>query len=216
MTLQPRLELAVLGPGGRQGWLRRSGLPAPLHLAGSLLRYPFLSVRARLSVGEAMQRLRSVDPEDPRNDERSFGDWLWEHGQDGPAIAAVWELIARPTLNLTVADASLAQAAQVFRLGLLEDKAAGDIGWAVAPLSEIHDRAARRALERAGVRVRLRSTVKAITPASPVFASKPATTMPLMWTPSCWRSRPAAPRGCCRRRPAGPRLRCRGSGARRS
>jgi squalene-associated FAD-dependent desaturase len=167
VTLQPRLELAVLGPGGRQGWLRRSGLPAPLHLAGSFLRYPFLSVRERLAVAMTMQRLRSIDPDDPRNDEQSFGDWLGQHGQDGAAITMVWELIGRPTLNLTVADASLAQAAQVFRVGLLEDKAAGDIGWAVAPLSEIHDRAARRALERAGVRVRLRSTAKAITPASP-------------------------------------------------
>jgi hydroxysqualene dehydroxylase len=165
-TLQKRLELPVLAPGGRQGWLRRSGLPAPLHLAGSFLRYPFISVRARLSVARTMQRLRSIDPDDPRNDEQSFGDWLRQNGQDGRAIASVWELIARPTLNLTVGDASLAQAAQVFRLGLLEDKAAGDIGWAVAPLSEIHDQAARRALERAGVQVRLRSTVKAITPTS--------------------------------------------------
>jgi hydroxysqualene dehydroxylase len=166
VTLQPRLELAVLGPGGRTGWLRRSGLPAPLHLASSLLRYPFLSTRARFSVARAMQRLRSIDPDDPRNDERSFGEWLREHGQEGPAISTIWELIARPTLNLTVADASLAQAAQVFRLGLLEDAAAGDIGWAVAPLSEIHDRAARGALERAGVHVHLRSTVRAIAPAS--------------------------------------------------
>ena len=162
VTLQPRLELAVLGPDGRQGWLRRSRLPAPLHLAGSLVRYPYLNVRERFAVAMAIQRLRSVDPEDPGNDKSSFGEWLRNHGQDGQAIAMLWELIARPTLNLTVEDASLAQAAQVFRLGLLEDKAAGDIGWAVAPLSEIHDRAARQALERAGVRVRLRATVKAI------------------------------------------------------
>ena len=165
VTLQPRLELAVLAPDGRRGWLRRSGLPAPLHLAGSLARYPFLSIRARFAVARAMLALRSIDPDDPRNDEHSFGDWLREHAQEESAIMAVWELMARPTLNLTVADASLAQAAQVFRLGLLEDAAAGDIGWAIAPLSEIHDLAARRALDRAGVQVRLRSTVKAIAPA---------------------------------------------------
>jgi squalene-associated FAD-dependent desaturase len=160
VKLQSRLEIPVLAPGGREGWLRRSGLPAPLHLAGSLARYPFLDIRARVSVAMTMQRLRKIDPDDPRNDERSFGEWLRENRQTGPAIAAVWELVARPTLNLTVDDASLAQAAQVFRLGLLQDKAAGDIGWAAAPLSEIHDRAARQALERAGVDVRLRTTVK--------------------------------------------------------
>jgi phytoene dehydrogenase-like protein len=38
VTLQPRLAVAVLGPGARRGWLRRANLPAPLHMAGSLLR----------------------------------------------------------------------------------------------------------------------------------------------------------------------------------
>ena len=164
VTLQPRLAVAVLGPGARRGWLRRANLPAPLHMAGSLLRYPFIGGRARLAVARAMQQLRRVDFDDPRNDERTFGDWLREHGQGADAIEGIWELIARPTLNLTVAEASLAQAAQVFRVGLLGDPDAGDIGWAVAPLSEIHDKAARRALERAGVDVRSRSTVGSITP----------------------------------------------------
>jgi squalene-associated FAD-dependent desaturase len=163
VTLQPRLSVPVIAPGGRTGWLRRAELPAPLHLAGSLLRYPHLSWRERLAVAWAMQRLRAVDVDDPRNDERSFGDWLRAQRQSARAIAAIWELIVRPTINLTVADASLAQAAQVFQVGLLREPSAGDIGWAAVPLSEIHDRAAGRALERAGVQVRLRSTAKAIT-----------------------------------------------------
>jgi monoamine oxidase len=44
----------------------------------------------------------------------------------------------------------------VFQVGLLRDRAAGDIGYARAPLSEIHDVAARRTLIREGVEVRLR------------------------------------------------------------
>jgi hydroxysqualene dehydroxylase len=164
VKLQPRLEVAVLAPGGRVGWLRRSKLPAPLHLAASLLRYPHLGLRERLSVAWTMQRLGSIDVDERRNDERSFGEWLRAHGQSDRAVAAIWELIARPTVNLTVDDASLAQAAQVFQLGLLQDAAAGDIGWAVAPLSEIHDRAARAALDRAGVEVRLRSAAQSIEP----------------------------------------------------
>ncbi|HEX3803530.1 MAG TPA: hydroxysqualene dehydroxylase HpnE [Solirubrobacteraceae bacterium] len=164
VMLQPRLEVAVLAPGGRLGWLRRSQLPAPLHLAGSLLRYPHLGLRERLSVAWTMRRLGAIDVEDPSNDARSFGAWLRQHRQTDRAIEAIWELIARPTVNLTADDASLAQAAQVFQLGLLQDPAAGDIGWAVAPLSEIHDGAGRRALDRAGVEVRTRSSAKAITP----------------------------------------------------
>jgi squalene-associated FAD-dependent desaturase len=160
VSLQPQLEVAVLAPGGKLGWLRRSQLPAPLHLAASVMRYPYLGMRERLSLVWAMQRLGAIDVDDPANDAVSFGDWLRRHRQRRGAVQAIWELIVRPTVNLTVDDASLAQAAQVFQLGLLQETSAGDIGWAVVPLGEIHDGAARTALERAGVNVRLRSTAQ--------------------------------------------------------
>jgi protoporphyrinogen oxidase len=79
-------------------------------------------------------------------------------------------LIVRPTLNLAPDDASLAQAAQVFQLGLLQDSSAGDIGHARVPLSEIHDDAARRTLARAGVTVQLRRSASAIVPADGRFS----------------------------------------------
>jgi squalene-associated FAD-dependent desaturase len=162
VALQERLAVPVLVPGGRLGWLRRSSLPAPLHLAGSVLRYPYLSVRERIALAWAMQRLRAVDVDDPANDATSFGDWLRHQRQSPRAVAAIWELIVRPTVNLTVDNASLAQAAQVFQVGLLQDAAAGDIGWAVVPLGEIHDVRGRAALEQAGVNVRMRTTAQAI------------------------------------------------------
>jgi squalene-associated FAD-dependent desaturase len=164
VTLQPRLAIPVLVPGGQRAWLRRSGLPAPLHLAGALARYRFLSVSQRISLARAMQALRHVDPHDPAADSRSFGDWLAEHGQGPEAVHAMWELIARPTLNLLARDASLAQAAYVFQEGLLHDPAAGDVGYAHVPLGEIHDVVARRALATAGVEVRLRRGAVAIVP----------------------------------------------------
>jgi squalene-associated FAD-dependent desaturase len=163
VTLQPRLSIPVLAPGARSARLRRTNLPAPLHLAGALLRYPFLGLRQRLSVARAMQAIDRVDPDDPVADGRSFGDWLVEHGQDAEAIETVWELITRPTLNLRAADASLAQAAYVFQEGLLRNPAGGDIGYARAALGDIHDGAARRALAHAGVEVRLRNGVTTIT-----------------------------------------------------
>ncbi|HET9093559.1 MAG TPA: hydroxysqualene dehydroxylase HpnE [Solirubrobacteraceae bacterium] len=163
VTLQP-LAVPVLAPGGPVGWLRRTNLPAPLHLAGSLLRYPHLSLRERLAVAWAMQRLRAVDVDDRANDGIAFGAWLRRHRQSSRAIEAMWELIVRATVNLSVEEASLAQAAQVFQIGLLQEAAAGDIGWAAVPLGEIHDRAAGHALAAAGVTVRLRSTARAVIP----------------------------------------------------
>ena len=169
VTLQARLSIPVLAPGGQLAWLRRSGLPAPLHLASSLARYRLLSLRDRAGVALATQALRAVDPDDPAADARSFGDWLAEHRQGPEAIEAMWSLIGRPTLNLEPGDASLAQAAYVFQVGLLHDKASADLGYASVPLSAIHDRAARAALDRAGVEVRLRCGVTAISPAAGAF-----------------------------------------------
>lgn len=179
VTLQPRLSIPILGPGGRIVWLRRSNLPAPLHLAGTLTRYPYLGVRQRASLALAMNALRAIDPDDPAADARSFGEWLAAHGQARAAVEDIWELIARPTLNLLARNASLAQAAYVFQQGLLSDRAAGDVGYASVSLGEIHDVSARRALARAGVEVRLRLGATAIVPESDGFRVEAGAVAPL-------------------------------------
>ena len=143
-VLQDRLSIPVLAPGRRPVWLRRSGLPAPLHLAGSLVRYRHLPPRERVGAARVALALRRVDPEDPAAEERSFGQWLREQGQSERQIEALWELIGRPTINLRVDQASLAAAAFVFRVGLLERADAGDVGYARAPLQRVHGDAALR------------------------------------------------------------------------
>jgi squalene-associated FAD-dependent desaturase len=165
-TMQRRLDIPVLAPGGRLARLRRSGLPAPLHLGTALARYSHLSPADRARAASAALALRRLDPEDPALDERSFGTWLAEHGQRPAAIDALWDLIARPTLNVTADEASLAQAAQVFRTGLLTQASASDVGWARAPLGDVHDGPARRALSAAGVDVRLRWRAERVVPSS--------------------------------------------------
>jgi squalene-associated FAD-dependent desaturase len=164
VTLQPRLEISVLAPGGRRARLARGRLPAPLHLAGALLAFPFLTMPERLSAAVAMGALRRVDPDDPSADALSFGRWLAEHGQSPRAVGVLWDLVARPTLNLAAHEVSLAQAAQVFQVGLLGQADAADVGYARVPLSDIHDVAARRALAAAGVEVILRRGATAVVP----------------------------------------------------
>ena len=161
-TLQDRLDVTVLRPDAPPGRLRRDrpgavvtrlpGVPAP-HLARALLRYDAVPWRERLALPRAAAALRRLDPTDPAVDARSFGDWLRRHGQGPAAVRALWDLIGTPTLNARADDASLALAATVFRIGLLGAPDAGDIGWSTVPLGELHDAAARRALDAAGVRV---------------------------------------------------------------
>jgi squalene-associated FAD-dependent desaturase len=158
VTLQDRLTIPVARPRpGRdplRAVLRRTGLPAPAHLAGALAGYRLLPPADRLRAVRAALGLRRVDPADPATDAGSFGAWLSAHGQRPRAVTALWDLIGVAALNSPAADASLALAATVFRIGLLTSAGAADIGWSRVPLQELHGEAAERALTAAGAQVR--------------------------------------------------------------
>jgi squalene-associated FAD-dependent desaturase len=164
VVLQPRLEIPVLTPGGRIAWLRRNGLPAPLHLAGSLLRFQPLAVRDRLRLGPAVLALRRLQLDDPALDRQTFGSWLTAHGQSDTAVEALWDLITLPTVNLHARDASLALATKVFQTGLLERGDASDVGYARVPLQRLHGDDAERALGVAGVELHTKARVTGIAP----------------------------------------------------
>jgi squalene-associated FAD-dependent desaturase len=160
--LQPRLDIPVLAPDGTRASIKRANLPAPLHLTGSLLRYSHLSVRERVRLGRPALALSRLDPDDPSLESVSFGDWLVRHGQGDRAVERLWNLIALPTLNVPAAEASLALATKVFRVGLLDHLDSGDIGWSRVPLAEVHGTVALRALEASGVETVLGAGVGAL------------------------------------------------------
>lgn len=162
LPLQPRLRIPVLAEGGRRETLERSGLPAPLHLGGTLLRYGHLELRERFAAARAAAALRSLDPADPQLDTDTFGRWLRAHGQSDRAIAALWNLIALPTLNLDAHEASLALAAKVFRTGLLDANDGCDVGVPAVPLQHLHADPAADALEELGGRIVTGARVRAI------------------------------------------------------
>ena len=161
--LQSRLDVPVLAPGGRRGSIRRSNLPAPFHLAASLARYRLLSVRERLLLLRPVLALSRLKLGDPVLDDINFGDWLRQRGQSAQAIARLWNLIIQPTLNVSVDDASLAIAAQVFQVGFLRSANGADMGWATVPLITLHGEYAARALEESNVTTLLSSAAHTIT-----------------------------------------------------
>lgn len=159
------LDIPVVAPGAGGpvvGRLRRRDLPVPLHLAGSLLTYPHISVADRLGLGRALAGLARLDLADPRLDHITFGAWLRRRGQSDAAIAAVWDLITVPTVNLPAAEASLGAAAMVFKTGVLGGRGAADIGWSRVPLGRLHGERAVVALDRAGADVRTGVRVRAV------------------------------------------------------
>lgn len=164
--LQPRLEMPVLSTHGIRSSITRSRLPAPLHLVSSLARYRHLSVKERILLARAVVALLRLDLTDPSLDTRTFGDWLRHHGQSQRAIDRLWNLIIQPTLNVTTDQASLALAAQVFRVGFLQRANGADVGWSVVPLATLHGSNAASTLDDAGVEVLLNTAAHAITPRS--------------------------------------------------
>lgn len=175
--LQDRLDIPVLsvtGPGAAPvrtlGRLRRTGLPVPLHLAGSLARYPHLSAADRARVVRGALALRGLDLADPALDRISFGEWLRRNGQNAATRAALWDLVGVATLNGRADQVSMALAGMVFKTGLLSDPGASDIGISAVPLGTIHHDRALAELERAGVRVLLRARAAELKPAAPQHA----------------------------------------------
>jgi squalene-associated FAD-dependent desaturase len=159
-TMQQRLDVPVRS-GRRPGQvsLRRTAGPAPLHLGPSLARYRWLSPAERVRAVKGVLALRRVDRTDPAVDEETFGAWLSRHGQSRQAVAALWDLIGVATLNARADQASLALAATVFQIGLLERPDAADVGWSTGPLRRLHGDSAADALRAARVDVRLRVKV---------------------------------------------------------
>jgi len=165
LPLQPRLRVPVLREGMPPASISRTGLRPPLHLASSLLRYAPLSLSERLSAARAASALGRLDPADPVLDTQTFASWLRARGQSENAIAALWNLIALPTLNLPAEDASLAVAVKVFRTGLLDAADASDIGVPRVPFRRLHADPAVAALEAAGGRVHASTPVRSVSAA---------------------------------------------------
>lgn len=161
VCLQPRLDVAVHSPHSTAR-LHRSNLPAPMHLAASLARYRLLTPCERARAVQGALALRAVDPADPATDAHSFGEWLQAAGQSPRIVAALWDVIGVATLNARAADASLALAATVMQQGLLTDRAAGDIGWPLVPLQQLHGDAARACLDATGCRVCTNAKVRSL------------------------------------------------------
>jgi squalene-associated FAD-dependent desaturase len=162
-VLQPHLDITVLRADGRRARLQRTpGVPAPAHLTASLARYGLLSPLDRARAVRGALALRTLDPADRSLDAQTLGEFLRRHGQRRSVIDSLWGVVATATLNLAPDEASLALAAKVFRTGMLDHAPASDVGYADAPLGELHFAATRRALRASGVDVRLGARVETV------------------------------------------------------
>ena len=154
VAIQKRLELTVLGSPDGTAALRRSSLPAPLHLVRALAGYGPLPKADRLKAAAAMAALRiaGLGPED---DDLTFSEWLADRGQDENARRLLWDLLSTAALGLPADQADLSLAASTIRTAVFSGRRSADIGVPAVPLSKLHSAPAAALLGRLGARVLL-------------------------------------------------------------
>ena len=163
VAIQDRLQLTVLADAGdRRVSLRRSALPAPLHLARSLAGYRLLSKAERAKVAAAAVALEFADF--AGRDDRSLGDWLAARGQSERARSMIWDWLCATALNVAPEHADLALAANTIRSAVLAGRANADIGVPSVPLSKLHGGPAAALLGRLGVTIMLATRAVAMQP----------------------------------------------------
>jgi squalene-associated FAD-dependent desaturase len=159
VAIQDRLDLTVLGATSQRApssqiALRRSGFPAPLHLASALAGYRQLTGAERVKAAAAALALQLTALRWRVGRDQSFGEWLAQHGQDENARRMFWDLLSVTALGLPSGDADLGLAAAAIRAALAGRQNA-DIGIPVVPLSRLHASPAVTLLSRLGSRILL-------------------------------------------------------------
>jgi squalene-associated FAD-dependent desaturase len=148
-------RLTFLEPGGRASNIQVSSLPAPLHTAPSFLGAHCLGVVDKLGIARAMLALM---PSVPKDEGKSFLDWLRRHGQTDLAIERFWKTVLVSALNEDLDRVSVTYAAQVFRESFLKSAQAGRMGIPSVPLTELYNASGDYIRARGG-QVQLRCSV---------------------------------------------------------
>jgi zeta-carotene desaturase len=129
--------MTFVEPGGRSTVLRASPLPAPLHTAPSLLRFPFLTWADKLALGRALVPLMFTQLND---DGRSFQQWLMQHCQTSGVIENFWKPVLISALSEDLDRVSISSAAQIVRL-YMKSPRARHMGVPTVPLTELYNSA---------------------------------------------------------------------------
>ena len=152
-------SMTFVEPGGRQSVLQPTFLPAPLHVLPSFLGFKFLNAWDKIVLSRALAVLMTRMPKD---DGRSFQDWLIQHRQTPAAIERFWKPILVSALSEDLDRIAIPYAAQVVRESMKSPEARR-MGIPSVPLTHLYDAAKEYVTSRGGA-VRFRNGVEAVFP----------------------------------------------------
>ena len=153
--------MTFIEPGGRTSHMDAWSLPAPLHTAPSFLRFPFLSLKDKVAVAEAIAALALTDQPDRG---QSFLEWCKRHGQTQNAIERFWKPILISALSEDLDLISVSYAAQVVRESMKSPEAR-HMGVPTIPLTDLYNKAGDYIRERGG-EIRLRTSIESFSPSA--------------------------------------------------
>jgi squalene-associated FAD-dependent desaturase len=152
-------EQTFLEPGGRASTIALSGLPAPLHYAGSFAKASMLTLGDKASIARGLMGFARGNRE---SDTGSIADWYRRTGQTAGAIRHFWEPIVLATLNDSAENCSMKYGGKVFHELFLKTTYGGRLGIPTVPLSEFYGAGMAR-IEELGGQVELGTSVEGLT-----------------------------------------------------
>lgn len=163
---QEQRQLHFFGPDGEYRLLKALPLlPAPLHLAGWLLRWPGLSWRDRAAIARGLTAIDKLTL-DSACQSQSALNWLQQRGQTACAIERFWSTIVVSALGQDLSRVSLAAVAKVLQDGFMRHRQAFSLLVPTRPLGELFGTRAVEQLLNHQVDIHLASPAQAIDYAS--------------------------------------------------
>lgn len=132
-------DLVFADTTGRRAVMKASWLPAPLHLAPSMLGFGLIPLRHRIEIAQAMLQMQAIG----RAGRDQFADVSFERvlldmGQSAGTIAGFWDVICVSALNEPCATAAGHYGLQVFQEAFLGSRGGYRLGFARVPLAMLY------------------------------------------------------------------------------
>ncbi len=137
-------------------------LPAPFHLAASLMKMRMFSIQEKWAIVRGMVSIMQVSRDARRLiADESFAHWLENHRQPERVIRLFWSPVVVSGCNETIDRVAASYAVQVLQEGLLYSEEAFQVGLSDVPLAELYD-PAEEVITRVGGQVRLGTSVASL------------------------------------------------------
>jgi squalene-associated FAD-dependent desaturase len=138
-------------------------LPAPLHLANLLWKWPDLSLSDRWSIGSALLKLVRMKP-NPQQDQLLATDWLKSAHQSPTSLKNFWETILVSALGEQISRVTLGATRKVLVDGFAASRDAFHLLVPNRPLADLTDARVRHRLEQLGVKLHEQRAIARVEP----------------------------------------------------